>query len=89
MNGQVLSTGSQFPTVTVYYGTNDGGTNPAAWASSVPAGLQFGPYGVTVSNLTGTTTYYYTSSASNSYPPASPGPRLHNHLPRRCRIWRW
>jgi hypothetical protein len=66
LNGQLLSTGGQYPVVTIYYGTTDGGTNPAAWTSSLALGLQTGTFAAAISNLTGNTTYYFTASASNS-----------------------
>ena len=66
LNGQVLSTGGQFPAAKIYYGTTDGGTNPAAWATNVSLGLQGGSFASAVSNLTANTTYYFASSASNS-----------------------
>ncbi len=85
LNGQVLSTGGQFPMVTIYYGTTDGGTNPAAWMASIPMGVQLGTFSAAVSNLNANTTYYFACSASNSAgiawgaPPSSfatPAPNL-------------
>ncbi|HLX69206.1 MAG TPA: PA14 domain-containing protein, partial [Verrucomicrobiae bacterium] len=66
LNGQVLSTGGQFPAVTIYYGTVDGKTNPAVWMASVTLGEQFGTFSAAISNLTANTTYYFAASASNS-----------------------
>jgi autotransporter-associated beta strand protein len=66
LNGQLLATGGQYPAVTFYYGTTDGGTNPAAWSASLPLGLQTGIFTAAISNLTGNTTYYFAASVSNS-----------------------
>jgi uncharacterized repeat protein (TIGR03806 family) len=66
LNGQLLSSGGQFPTVKIYYGATDGGTNPTAWAGSVSLGLQAGSFAAAVSNLAINTTYYFTAAASNS-----------------------
>ena len=66
LNGQLLSTGGQFPAVTIYYGTADGGSNPAAWMTNISLGLQSGSFAAAISNLNGYTTYYFAASASNS-----------------------
>ena len=66
LNGTVFATGSSFPQVTIYYGTSDGGTNPAAWTTNVSLGLQTGPFAVSVSNLMSGIAYYFAASASNS-----------------------
>jgi hypothetical protein len=66
LNGQVLTTGNEWPTVRLYYGPSDGGTNPAAWANQVSLGLQSGAYNGQIAGLTGNTTYYFTASVSNS-----------------------
>jgi autotransporter-associated beta strand protein len=66
LNGEMLSSGGQIPMVSIYYGTSDGGTNPAAWTTNVVLGLQNGSFAAVVSNLTANTTYYFAASASNS-----------------------
>ena len=66
LNGAVISTGNETPTVTLYYGLTDGGTNPGAWTTNISLGLQDGSFAAAVSNLTANTTYYFAASASNS-----------------------
>jgi len=66
LNGQLLSSGYPLPTITIYYGTTDGGMNPAAWAANVSVGLQSGSFSMTVSNLLPDTAYYYAAAASNT-----------------------
>lgn len=65
-NGLLISSGSPLPAVTIYYGTMDGATNPAAWAASVSLGLQSGSFGAAVSGLSPNTAYYFAAAASNS-----------------------
>ena len=50
----------------IYYGPADGGTNPAAWANQVSLGAQPGIFNAQVAGLTPNTTYFFTTSASNS-----------------------
>jgi hypothetical protein len=65
LNGQVVSTGNDVPTVTLYYGLSNGGTNPAAWAHSALAGPQTGVYSQTVFGLTAGASYFYSARAVN------------------------
>ena len=66
LNGQVTATGGQSPLVKIYFGTANGGTNPAAWAMNVSLGAQGGAFAAAVSNLTANTAYYFAASASNA-----------------------
>jgi hypothetical protein len=74
LNGQVLDTGNEWPATTIYYGTSDGGQNPAAWANQVSLGAQSGIFSAPVAGLTTNTTYYFSSFASNSAGGAWGGP---------------
>jgi len=68
LSGQILDSGGggETPAVTIYYGTSDGGTSPAAWANNIYLGPQAGDFGVTITGLTTNTLYYFRSAAANS-----------------------
>lgn len=66
-NGLLVSSGSSAATVTLYWGTTDGGDNPAAWANNLSLGTPAaGALATTISGLAGGTTYYYRHFASNT-----------------------
>jgi hypothetical protein len=92
LNAKVLTTGNDAPLVTLFYGTSDGGTNPAAWANSVSAGWQTGSVAQAVSGLAVATTYYFSArgvnaggtnwaSPSRSFTTLTPSPPVVTNLP--------
>jgi len=65
LNCDVTATGGDIPSVTIYYGTTDGGTTPGAWTSSVSLGLLAAKGSVNVAGLTGGTAYFFKARAVN------------------------
>lgn len=66
LRGDVTSTGSQSPEVTLFYGKSDGGTTAANWENTVTVGIEDGNFSRFISDLSPNTTYYYTALATNS-----------------------
>jgi len=66
LSGQVLATGNEDPSITLFYGTTDGGTNASAWSYDVFLGTQSGDYAVTVTGLATNTVYYFAAMGTNS-----------------------
>lgn len=67
LNGEVTSTGGENPTVRIYWGTSDGGTNPAGWQHVQNLGTRpLGTFFAAVSSLIPATTYYFRCYAQNS-----------------------
>jgi hypothetical protein len=66
LRGEITADGGDPPVVTIYYGTADGGTNPASWAFSAPLGAQAGEYSLFAAGLSPQTTYYFRSRAVNA-----------------------
>ena len=65
-NGQVTDTGGEAPSVTIFYGSADGGTNPASWNESIALGAQSGGFEATLIDLQETTPYFYRARSINS-----------------------
>lgn len=62
----VSNSGGAPTTLILYYGDNDGQTNPANWDSQVNLGIQSGPASGNLTGLASGTTYFYRAAASNS-----------------------
>jgi hypothetical protein len=65
LRGQVTNTGNDTPAVTVYYGNEDGGTDPNAWDQSVFLDGQVGAFEATATGLEQLTTYYFAAFVQN------------------------
>jgi uncharacterized repeat protein (TIGR03806 family) len=65
LNGLVISNGGIEPTITLYYGPADGGTNAGNWANSISLGVGNGTFSRTITGLSPATTYYFTTRAVN------------------------
>jgi hypothetical protein len=67
LNGNITSTGGVNPTVHIYWGDNDGGTDPSSWDHDENLGIRpAGTFYKYISGLKPGRTYYYRCSASNS-----------------------
>jgi len=67
LNGEVTSTGGDNPTIYIYWGDNDGGTNPANWDHPENLGVnEAGEFYHDISSLNPGTPYYYRCYAENS-----------------------
>jgi len=66
LQGEVTADGGDPPAVTLYYGPADGGTNPAAWASSASLGTQTGDFSFFAASLSPQTAYFFRSKATNA-----------------------
>jgi hypothetical protein len=63
--------GNSASTVTIYWGTTDGGNTPSAWATNVVLpNTQVGAFAATASGLANGTLYYYTCYATNAVGPS-------------------
>jgi hypothetical protein len=66
LNGEITSTGGENPTVHIYWGDNDGGTNPASWDTDENLGIKpKGTFYKEISGLNPGTSYYYRCYVSN------------------------
>lgn len=71
LNGEITATGGEDPTVTVYWGDNDGETTPGNWDFSSAPTSPVQPQGVAlfykdVNSLSAGTLYYFSAKGTNS-----------------------
>ena len=67
LNGELTEDGNSTTTVTVFYGTADGGTTPASWSNNSSLGAQaVGTFSYNAGSLVDNTLYYYRMFAENS-----------------------
>ena len=65
LTATVTDSGGDIPAVVIYYGTSDGGTTIANWASSISLGNLTGSRTTTVGGLSTATTYFFRALATN------------------------
>ena len=66
LNGEITNTDGENPTVRIYFGPNDGNTNPGSWATYAEGTMGLGLFWADVTGLNSGTKYYYRCYASNS-----------------------
>lgn len=66
LTGTIDDNGGDNATLTFYYGTSDGGTNPANWSNSISLGVVNGTSSIEINSLTSTTSYFFRAAAVNS-----------------------
>ncbi len=67
VGGALTGNGGENPTIWLYWGETDGGTNPAAWQHSENIGtLEVGDFSEHIEGLTAGAQYFYRCRASNS-----------------------
>lgn len=65
VGGELIQTGGQLPSIKVYYGTSDGGTNPLAWQNSVDVDSAVN-FSTNLDDLAEDTTYFFRSFGEHS-----------------------
>ena len=65
ISGKVLSTGGDPPSITLFYGPVNGGTNPSAWSNSIPVGIQGGTFIRGIFGLNANSIYFFSARAVN------------------------
>lgn len=67
LGGQIASVGFGAPSLTLFWGTTDGGVSPSSWQHGIDLpGTYSGSFSVSLGGLAPETSYYYTFRATNS-----------------------
>ncbi|MFM2242049.1 MAG: hypothetical protein RLZ97_904, partial [Verrucomicrobiota bacterium] len=67
LNGNVSFTGGVSTSVTMYWGTTDGGTDAGAWSNSISVGTTaLGDFSTPITGLVPATTYHFRAAATNA-----------------------
>jgi hypothetical protein len=66
ITGSIPDTGGDAPTVTLFFGPTDGGSNPASWMASVELGVFDGGFSGVIAPLQPLTYYYVRARAGNA-----------------------
>lgn len=64
--GNVTDSGNENPTITIFYGTIDQGTNAGSWEDNLDLGAQAATFTGVAENLRSETVYFYRAFAENS-----------------------
>lgn len=65
LGGTVTDTGNDTTTVELFYGDNNGGSNPTAWDHSIPLGMRDADFRATLTGLEPGTEYFVAARATN------------------------
>ncbi len=65
ISGAVTDVGGDPPTITVFFGTTDGGTSPDDWSDRLEMGERVDSFSASLSELSATTEYFYRVQATN------------------------
>jgi Lamin Tail Domain/CotH kinase protein len=67
LNGEITAIGTAAPSVTLYWGTTQGGTEPANWQNSINLpSTQTGIFSSAITGLSPASAYYFTARATNN-----------------------
>ncbi|MEZ7921125.1 MAG: lamin tail domain-containing protein [Akkermansiaceae bacterium] len=66
LRGEIANTGFEAPTVTIYYGTIDGGTISGMWDNSIDLGIQDGKFSFFLTGLDPLSNLFFRVQARNS-----------------------